>query len=406
MRRASTALALWLGLPTMVLACLWDRDTPSDEARGMPEVVAAITGRFPRNPPKFYEMRLARVAAHLKRHPDDLAAYDDAGVACDRLGRGDEAISWMARKRDRLDRLDAARPEVKEQWYRYHANLGTFLVHRWARNGSDRAKLDEVKAARDEIARALEINPNAHFGREKYQLQAIEWIIDPPNAEGSRYLPNLLGWDPNATDTIQDPRTADEAVRGLSGLIVLGNAWESVDVFYALSVALQHDTLGFAKDNMGGRNSLAYFAWMRSRELIDAGKGSMLPVAPEGEALKSLLPDSYYVTGSELLAPAFPSLRAEADAWQAARTAFMAARLDAGRHPDTDAHFWDGYTEAPAPSLPPYASPGYLYAQAERRVKTGLVVLLCLAIALVALVVTVAWRRRSRRLKAAPVEEI
>ena len=25
--------------------------------------------------------------------------YDDAGVACDRLGRGDEAISWMERKR-------------------------------------------------------------------------------------------------------------------------------------------------------------------------------------------------------------------------------------------------------------------------------------------------------------------
>src|SRR4051812_24611669 len=277
MRRASTAFALWLGLPTVVLACLWDRDTPSDEARGMPEVVAAITGRFPRNPPKFYEMRLDRVAAHLRDHPDDLAAYDDAGVACDRLGRGDEAISWMGRKRDRLDRLDPERYEVKEHRYRYHANLGTFLVHRWARNGSDRAKLDEVKAARDEIARALEINPNAHFGREKYQLQAINWIVDPPKAAGLEDLPNLLGWDIGTLQEQPDPQQVDDAVRGLAGLIVLGNAWESVDVFHSLNAALQKDTLGFARDRDGGRNTLAYFAWLRCRELIEAGKNSMLP---------------------------------------------------------------------------------------------------------------------------------
>ena len=65
----------------------------------MPEVVAVLTGRFERNPPLFYEMRLERVTDHLQSHPEDLAAYDDAGVACDRLGRGDEAISWMEKKR-------------------------------------------------------------------------------------------------------------------------------------------------------------------------------------------------------------------------------------------------------------------------------------------------------------------
>src|SRR3954463_10065567 len=99
MKRTLTALALLLGLPLAVAACLWDRDTPADEAKGMPEVVAVLTGRFARNPPLFYEMRLGRVTAQLRDHPDDLNAYDDladydnAGVACDRLGRGDEAIS-------------------------------------------------------------------------------------------------------------------------------------------------------------------------------------------------------------------------------------------------------------------------------------------------------------------------
>jgi hypothetical protein len=32
MRRALTALALLLGLPLSVVACLWDRDTPADES--------------------------------------------------------------------------------------------------------------------------------------------------------------------------------------------------------------------------------------------------------------------------------------------------------------------------------------------------------------------------------------
>jgi hypothetical protein len=99
MRRAMAAFALSVGLPLSVAACLWDRDTPAEEAIGMPEVVAVLTGRFERNPPLYYEMRLARVTLHLQSQADDLAAYDDAGVACDRLGLGDEAISWMDRKR-------------------------------------------------------------------------------------------------------------------------------------------------------------------------------------------------------------------------------------------------------------------------------------------------------------------
>jgi hypothetical protein len=353
MRRMLTVFALLLMLTLPVAACLWDRDTPANEAKGMPEVVAVLTGRFERNPPLFYEMRLVRVAAHLERRPGDLAAYDDAGVACDRLGRGDEAISWMARKLARLEKLDASLPDVKEHRYRYHANVGTFLVHRWARQGADRTKIGEVKAARDEIAKALEINPNAHFGREKYQMRTLEWIVNPPTVEGSRSLPNLLGW---SFDDIYgqhtDPKEADEAVRGLAGLIVLGNAWESVDVFHALNVALQRDSLGHTRGRDGGRNTLAHFAWLRCRELIDAGKGSMLPDSPRGDALKALLPRPDFVKADVLLDPAFRKLRTDANAWHAARGEFMTRRLNEGRHPDTDPSFWNGYIERPAPSLP------------------------------------------------------
>ena len=231
--------------------------------------------------------------------------------------------------------------------------------------GADRAKIGEVKAARDEIAKAMAINPNAHFGREKYQLRALEWIIDPPRAAGRDDLPNLLGWSlEDVYGQKIDPKDADDAVRGLAGLIVLGNAWESVDVFHALGFALQADSLGFEKNREGGRNTLAYLAWLRCRELIDAGKGSMLPDAPKGDALKAMIRRARLrVWPTKLLDPAFVDLRAEADAWHAARTAFMMGRLNEGRHPDTDPHFWDGYTERPAPGLPATSDPQAYHAR-------------------------------------------
>jgi hypothetical protein len=400
MKLILVALILLLGRPLSAAACLWDRDTPADEARGLPEVLAVLTGRFERNPPLFYEMRLERVAAHLASDPGDLAAYDDAGVACDRLGRGDEAIAWMERKRERLSGRDPTGPEVKEQSYRYHANLGTFLVHRWVRQGADRARIAEVKAARDEIARALEINPDAHFGRETYQLRALDWIIEPPKAEGQEDLPNLLGWSPG--DVYQQkiaPRDADDAARGLAGLIVLGNAWESVDVFHALDLALRADSLGYAESREGGRNTMAYLAWLRCRELIDAGKGSMLPDAPKGEALKTMLRKPLWVSAEKILDSAFSALRVEADAWQTARTAFMMERLEQGRHPDTDPHFWDGYTESPAPGLPATSDPEDYFPWPRLRARLGLIALFSIPTFLVVWLVgrTVRARRREPR---------
>ncbi len=383
MRRALLALAVMLALPLTVAACLWDRDTPADEAKGMPEVVAVLTGRFERNPPLFYSMRLERVAKHLETHTDDLAAYDDAGVACDRLGLGDEAVSWMEKKKAQLDTLDSAKPDVKDHLYRYHANLGTFLVHRWARGGADRTKIAEVKAARDEIAKALEINPNAHFGRETYQLMAMEWIIDPPPMEKFGYLSDLLGWTQASRIS---PKEAHDAVRGLAGLIVLGNAWESVDVFNSLGIALQRDTLGFNRsDDDDGRNSLASMAVMRCEELIKAGKGSMHPDAPKGNDLSDALARGYFMASNDLEA-AYPKLRAEADAWQKARTEFMTRRLKEGRHPDTDPKFWQGYVERPAPKLPSRAT-----GQSQAEIKRTVAIVASITVASMVTLVVAVW---------------
>jgi hypothetical protein len=102
----------------------------------------------------------------------------------------------------------------------------------------------------------------------------------------------------------------------------------------------------------------------------------MLPDAPKGEALKAILPKPDFVMAETLLDPAFVKLRAEADAWHAARTAFMMERLEAGRHPDTDPHFWDGYTERPAPGLPATSVPHAYDAWLRMRQRITLLVVL------------------------------
>lgn len=64
-----------------------------------------------------------------------------------------------------------------------------------------------------------------------------------------------------------------------------------------------------------------------------------------------------WVSAAKRLDADFDDLRAEADAWHAKRTAFMNERLEQGRHPDTDPHFWDIYHTRPAPELPATINP-------------------------------------------------
>ena len=337
--RRTIAGMLWivLGLltPRAVFACMWDSDTLANEAKGLPETVQIITGRFERNPPLFYEMRLKRVAAELAKDPGLLNDYDDAGVACDRLSRDDEAIAWMQQKRARLEAADRAAPEIKEQWYRYYANIGTFRAHRWLRAGADRAHIAEMQQARTEIARAIDINPDAHFGREKVQLGFMDWLI-APGAKWSSEAGQIRALIPESNDR-------DAIRKGLCGLIVLGNAWESVDLFLVLS-----------DQSVGRKPTVCYLAALRCKELLSQGRHSL---HPERFPDSAILP---YLSGRRLgLAGDIPKevegqyhqLRAEAEAWQQSRTDYMMTRLKAGRHPDTDPTFWNAWKETPPPSL-------------------------------------------------------
>ena len=96
-RKQTVRVACLVVLSAACLGCIWDSDTLAHEAKGIPNVIAVTTGRFERNPPLYYEMRLGRATRQIAQNSADFAAYDDSGASCDRLGRGDEAIRWMER---------------------------------------------------------------------------------------------------------------------------------------------------------------------------------------------------------------------------------------------------------------------------------------------------------------------
>ncbi|WP_309712325.1 hypothetical protein [Armatimonas sp.] len=336
--RDSDALAIQAKrLPIMAPALT--RETPD-----IPGIVEVITGRFPRNPSLYYSLRIERCQLLLAANPNQLALYDDISVAYDKLGKSGEALSWIEKKRPRIPAHNT------EALYRYFANAGTFRAHRWLREGAKDERIKELEQARDEIAEAVRLKPDAHFGREAAQLQAMDWILHERNKQSLAYFVNQSAGSGSLRVSARLTNTPDKTLLALAGLVVLGNAWESVDVFGALAGQL----------NRRGDAKVAYLAELRCRELLRAGKESLFegvkfPNPSRGSGPSYLItPGARHwlgITNKDNVTSKFNELRTDAESWQAARTAFMEARLKAGRHPDTDLHFWDGYQDSPAPSL-------------------------------------------------------
>ena len=138
-------------------ACIWDRDTLAMERARFPEVNELIVGYFPRHSPAYYEWRKEQVLAIPvdERTPSD---YDDLGASYDKLGEHEQAIQTILDKMQRY-------PDTGV--YESLANLGTFYIH----NG-------ELEKGAECIGSAIEINPDAHFGREVYQKLLVEYVIE------------------------------------------------------------------------------------------------------------------------------------------------------------------------------------------------------------------------------------
>lgn len=328
MRNRLIALFLILFFPVQPLrACIWDRDTLKKEAKSHPDSLAIISGRFPRNPPEYYQIRLSRVKAEIRATAKvNLELFDDAGVAADRLHRGEEAISWMAEKRQLLEKFSDSKKHREQHLYRYHANLGTFLFHDWMRKGADSSRLSQAIDGRSHIAKAIEINPDAHFGREIYQLKAMDWIIDRKNGGKEPYF--------LTREEARDPK----AIEGIEGLIHLGDAWNSADIFH---------NLGYAFRNQSDAH-LALAAHRRAIEILNEGR----PVFGFEKAIRSTRRGAIEEDSEMRIIKWFRKARTESDEWQEHRTRFMKSQFAKGLHPDVHKIFWDGYVEKGKPVAP------------------------------------------------------
>lgn len=154
-------MLLLLLLPSPARACMWDSDTLDDEVRGLPEAYTlVVTDRWFRHGDAYYRHRVATLPARIEATPGDLDLYDDLAVAHERLGDRVAAIAVMDRKLARL----ATAPD-RDQEYRAWANRGTFLAHA--------GRFDEALV---DLEKALALNPDAHFGRERFQVMAIRYV--------------------------------------------------------------------------------------------------------------------------------------------------------------------------------------------------------------------------------------
>lgn len=339
MTRRTLAIGLVILSHTLFAhACLWDRDTTAQEGQKHVALIETVVGLFDRYPPLYYQMRLESVTAQLQKEPHRLDLYDDAGVACARLGRPEEAMQWMARKKAVLTKTPS-----KDHEYRHLANLGTFYLQRWALHPHKKDRLVDLDEAIGLITQALKVNPGAHFGREQAQLHFMKWLRAGYPEGKSALLPstaNIRGW--------LDMLDYEGWPRALQGLIRQGIAWESVDAFNLLSTTTGQE--------------LGYLISLRSAELLRSGAASLqtdeayltswAKLDSHGNTAAGATRLSQIDTGEARRIEAFyQKARRAANQHQEALEIFMLAKLRAGLHPDTNRDFWNGWENKV--SLPP-----------------------------------------------------
>lgn len=213
---------------SLLTACLWDSDTRSMEEQSFPDALELITGGFLRHSPEFYEWRIADRLQKIEKEPNQLNLYDDLAVAYEKTGQTGKAIEVM-------EEIEARDPDR----YETLANLGTFYIHH-----------GELERGIEYIDKALEVNPDAHFGRERYQKYVVKYVLSketdgettlPLDSENDRYsqrsavgfakflLTDLdlmpVGAKGRIRDQLKQQHDAEvkKAIKGVLGMMRFGN---------------------------------------------------------------------------------------------------------------------------------------------------------------------------------------
>jgi len=106
---------------------------------------------------------------------------DDLAVDFDRLGKPAEGIPILRRKLDLQQPLtpDGQRPPPERAFYTTYANLGTLLAHQHLKGAlaKDPTALAGLREGLALIEQSVAVNPDAHFGRERWQVVTLRYLL-------------------------------------------------------------------------------------------------------------------------------------------------------------------------------------------------------------------------------------
>ncbi len=335
--RLAIVLLLMVTRVQFAAACIWDYDTLRDEQRGLPGVAEVLAGRYERRSPFFYADRITRMQKLLASDPNNQDAIDNLAVALFRKGQPDRAIELLNDKEKRFPNQ-----------YTTSSNLATF----------------DMLTGHNELAiplleKALRINPKAHFGREKYQLELAKLLAHKQARPSTRpfdsaedFLTRSPFWDEYGTadDISPDPHlihrnwsgpgasTPEEqaAIDAIVGMIRYGTD-QSPDLFYALGNLLL---------TRGDRN-LAIRAYQRAADLhhpLTKAIQAKLIVA-----INEIIADG---VRSDHLATDIASERSAGEAWTKAYMDFADGLIRHGKNPDDEANYAAFYSSNGGPRVP------------------------------------------------------
>lgn len=232
-------------------ACLWDRDTYAMEKQKFPDAFELMTGNFDRHSNSYYQWRIAKIQPQIDRGSKNPLLFDDLAVAYSKLGSDKKAIALMKQKEKFAPNL-----------YETYANLGTFYIH----DGQFEEGLIYIN-------KAIQINPDAHFGREIYQKYLVEFILlnKKNKSESNNFYTFILEKYNTKFNLKKDFLPEDEikkAVKGILGMMRFGN-YNSPILLNALGDVLLNETY-----SEPGAKRLAAMAYMAS-ELYNVGSVSL-----------------------------------------------------------------------------------------------------------------------------------
>ncbi|HEX4264887.1 MAG TPA: tetratricopeptide repeat protein [Verrucomicrobiae bacterium] len=141
-------------LPLTVTACVWDAQSLSREKSRNYDLAQTILHNDP-IAENTNELRATIKSLEANRQENDVDWWNNLAGSYIRLSQSEMAVKLLE-------------PVVKKfpNDYGIHANLGT-AYH----------LLGRYQDAEHEIARDLEINPDAHFGLEKYHLALLQYLV-------------------------------------------------------------------------------------------------------------------------------------------------------------------------------------------------------------------------------------